>query len=60
MRKNIREIEIAGLIMAAIGIICSMVWGAAFGAWACGFGLLLLLLVFLYEYFRIKLAEVLF
>ena len=54
MRKYIREIEIAGLIMAAIGIICSMVWGTSFGAWACGFGLLLLLIVFLYKAFHWK------
>ena len=54
MRKYIREIEIAGLIMAAMGIICSMVWGTYFGGWACGFGLLLLLIVFLYKAFHWK------
>ena len=54
MRKYLREIEISGLILAAIGIICAMVWGANFGMWPCGIGLLLLLIVFLFKAFHWK------
>lgn len=54
MRKYLREIEMAGIILAAIGIICSLIWGVSFGAWACGFGLALLLIIFLYKAFHWK------
>ena len=49
MKKYLREIEVSGLILTAIGIVCALIWGTSFGAWACGFGLLLLLVVFLYK-----------
>ena len=54
MRKYLREIEISGLILAAIGIVCAMVWGANFGMWPCLVGLLLWLITFLYKAFRWK------
>ena len=54
MRKYLREIEISGVILAAIGIVCAMVWGTNFGMWPCGIGLLLLLIVFLYKAFHWK------
>jgi uncharacterized membrane protein len=54
MRKYLREIEVSGIILAAIGIVCALVWGANFGMWPCGLGLLLLLVVFLYKAFHWK------
>lgn len=49
MRKYLREIEISGVILAAIGIVCALVWGTPYGMWPCGLGLLLLLVIFLYK-----------
>ena len=54
MRKYLREIEISGVILSAIGIVCAMVWGVLFGMWPCGLGLLLLLVTFLYKAFHWK------
>jgi len=54
MKKYLREIEMAGVILAAIGIVSSLIWGASFGAWACGFGLALMLIIFLYKAFHWK------
>ena len=54
MKKYLREIEMAGVILAVIGIVSSMIWGASFGAWACGFGLALMLIIFLYKAFHWK------
>ena len=47
MKKYLREIEVAGAILAIIGIISSLVWGAIYGGWLCGIGILLLLVIFL-------------
>ena len=52
MRKYLREIEISGVILAAIGIVCALVWGTPYGMWPCGLGLLLLLVIFLYKAFK--------
>ena len=49
MRKYLREIEISGVILAAIGIVCALVWGTLYGMWPCGLGLMLLLVIFLYK-----------
>ena len=54
MRKYLREIEISGVILATIGIICALVWGTPYGMWPCGLGLLLLLVIFLYKAFHWK------
>ena len=54
MRKYLREIEISGVILAAIGIICALVWGTPYGRWPCGLRLLLLLVIFLYKAFHWK------
>lgn len=54
MRKYLREIEVSGLILLIIGIVCSFVWGAQFGMWPFGIGLLLLLVIFLYKAFHWK------
>jgi hypothetical protein len=52
MKKYLREIEASGLILVIIGILCSLVWGSAFGVWPCVIGLLLWLITFLYKAFR--------
>ena len=54
MRKYLRETEIAGCILAIIGIVCALVWGVTFGGWLCGVGLFLMLIVFLYKAFHWK------
>ena len=54
MRKYLREIEMAGVILAIIGIVSSLVWGAIYGGWLCGIGIALFLLVFLYKAFHWK------
>ena len=54
MKKYLREIEIAGIILTIIGIVCALVWGALFGGWLCGVGLFLMLVVFIYEAFHWK------
>ena len=54
MKKYLREIEIAGIILAGIGIASALIWGANFGGWLCGVGLALMLVVFLYKAFHWK------
>ena len=54
MKKYVREIEVAGVILAIIGIVSSLVWGAIYGGWLCGIGILLLLVIFLYKAFHWK------
>ena len=54
MKKYLKEIEVAGLILTAIGIVSALIWGVSFGELACGFGLLLMLVVFLYKAFHWK------
>ena len=44
----------AGVILAIIGIVSSLVWGAIYGGWLCGIGIALFLLVFLYKAFHWK------
>lgn len=54
MKKYLREIEVSGLILVIIGIVCSWIWGSAFGMWPCTVGLLLWLVTFLYRAFHWK------
>ena len=54
MKKYLREIEIAGIILAGIGIASALIWGANYGGWLCGVGLALMLIVFLYKAFHWK------
>lgn len=54
MKKYLREIEIAGLILTAIGVGVSWTIGYQYGVFPCGFGLLLLLIIFLYKAFHWK------
>ncbi len=52
MRKDLREIELSGLILVIIGIICSWIWGALFGMWPCLIGMFLWLITFLFKAFH--------
>ncbi len=54
MKKYLREIELSGLLLVIIGVVCSMVWGYNFGMWPCAMGLLLWLITFLYKAFNWK------
>ena len=54
MKKYLREVEIAGIILAFTGIVCALIWGTSFGGWLCGIGITLFLLVFLYKAFHWK------
>ena len=52
MKKYLREIEISGLILVIIGIVCSWIWGSNFGMRPCLVGLFLWLISFLYKAFH--------
>lgn len=54
MKKYLREIELSSAILCIIGVILSFIWGYGIGAWPCGVGLLLFLIVFLYKAFHWK------
>ena len=54
MKKYLREIELAGVILAIIGVVSSFVWGSIYGGWLCGIGIALFLLLFLYKAFHWK------
>ena len=52
MKKNLREIEVSGLVLVIIGIVCSWILGSNYGMWPCCLGLLLWLVSFLYKAFH--------
>ena len=52
MKKYLRELEVSGLILVIIGIVCSWIWGSLFGMWPCTIGMLLWLITFLYKAFH--------
>ena len=52
MKKYLREIEVSGLVLVIIGIVCSWIWGSNYGMWPCCLGLLLWLISFLYKAFH--------
>lgn len=54
MKKYIKEVEIAGMLLLAIGVVIAMIFGYTYGAWPCGVGLLLLLIPFIYKAFHWK------
>ena len=49
MKKYLRELEIAGMILIGIGIVIAHTAGYHYGAWPCGAGMLVLLLPYLYK-----------
>ena len=54
IKKYLKEIELAGMLLLAIGIIIAVAVGNRYGAWPCGAGLLVLLVPFLYKAFHGK------
>ena len=54
IKKYLKEIELAGMLLLAIGIIIAVAAGNRYGAWPCGAGLLVLLVPFLYKAFHWK------
>ena len=54
MKRYLREIELAGMILLAIGVVIAITAGYQYGAWPCGIGMLLLLIPFLYKAFHWK------
>ena len=54
MKKYLREIELSSAILCIIGVVLYMIWGDGVGAWPCGVGLFLFMIVFLYKAFHWK------
>ena len=54
MRKYLRELEIAGMVLIFIGIILAHTAGYNYGAWPCGCGMLVLLVPYLFKAFHWK------
>ena len=51
MEKYLREIEVSGLVLVAVGIVLSL-FGMGLSEWFCGIGILLWLVTFLYKAFH--------
>ena len=61
MKKYLRELEVSGVILTAIGIICTVISiqhgndsVTNFGVWTCGLGLVLIFSVVIYKAFHWK------
>ncbi len=54
MKKYLREIEIAGMLLIGIGVIIAYTAGYNYGVWPCGCGILLLLVSYIYKAFHWK------
>ncbi len=54
MKKYLKSIEIAGMLLLAIGVLIALTVGYNYGAWPCGCGLAVLLIPFLYKAFHWK------
>jgi amino acid permease len=54
MRKYLKELEIAGMVLLGVGIIIAHIAGYNYGAWPCGAGMLILLIPYLFKAFHWK------
>lgn len=54
MKKYLNEINTAGILLLFIGVIIGHTLGYQYGAWPCGVGLLLALIIVLYKAFHWK------
>jgi len=54
IKKYLREIEIAGMLLLAVGVFISLAAGSGYGAWPCGAGMLILLIPYLFKAFHWK------
>lgn len=52
MKKYLREIETAGMILLAIGVVLSLIAGSRYGMWPCIVGLLLWVIIVVYKAFH--------
>ena len=52
MKKYLREIEMAGMLLLAIGVIMALAVGTRYGMWPCAVGLLLWITTMLYKAFH--------
>lgn len=49
MKKYLREIDVAGMLLLAIGVVLSLLAGSRYGMWPCIVGLLLWVTVVVYK-----------
>ena len=54
MKKYLKELEIAGMILIGIGVILAHTVGYNYGMWPCGVEMLVLLIPYLYKAFHWK------
>ena len=54
MRNHLKELEIAGMVLIAIGLVIAYTAGKNYGAWPCGAGMLVLLIPYLFKAFHWK------
>lgn len=54
MKRYLKELETAGIILLFIGVIIGHTAGSQYGAWPCGVGLLLAMAVMIYKAFHWK------
>ena len=54
MRNHLKELEIAGMALIAIGLIIAYTAGKNYGAWPCGAGMVVLLIPYLFKAFHWK------
>ncbi len=54
MRKYLKELEVAGMVLIGIGLIIAYTAGKNYGAWPCGAGMLVLLIPYLFKAFHWK------
>ena len=52
MKKYLREIDAAGIILLAIGVVLSLIAGSQYGMWPCMVGILLWVIVVVYKAFH--------
>jgi len=54
MKKYLKELEIAGIVLIGIGVVIAHTAGYNYGVWPCVVGMLLLLIPVLYKAFHWK------
>lgn len=57
MKKYLREIELASVLLLIIGVVLSMMKSYTTGVWPCSIGLLMFIAIFLYKAFHWKQYE---
>lgn len=49
MKKYLNEISMAGILLLFIGVVIGHMLGMQYGAWPCGVGLLLAMMIIVYK-----------